>query len=525
MLLKKFIFISLILFSTNLFSQTNSTDAGKIKNEKKEKQSSDITKQNQDSIKKTLQENINEATWDQGIPYFPESQTVTEMIDKLDLNSILNGKKLTIEEVKLCREIGIAFYNRGMTEAAEWYLDKTKGYVDILELDVEKDVHHICDELKKQEEKEQEIPKEAQESIKKDLNFLQQIPTKLEKLSKADLQNIAKEIDNKIKNLIAEKDSLVKAKAKQEIIDAKDGTIKTLSKEKEVIDLTINNGQLKVDKDVLKSENKDLASERASLRKWLTTSAIGLVLLLLAMVVIIQRKTIKVQDTEIDEQLKDIAKKNTYLEHAARIIRHDMHSGINTYIPRGLSSLEKRITPEELQTLKIDGSIKLIKEGLNHTQKVYKSVYEFTNLVKQDVVLSKTKVNIGDLLRNYFSSTSYSSQVEVSELIEIEVNETLFCNAIDNLVKNGLKYNESEVKFVKIFMENNNLIIQDNGVGLTQQQFEKISFNYISKKTKDIDKETSGLGLNICQAIMTEHGYNLRCEKNDIGTKISIDIS
>ena len=472
----------------------------------------------------SLPQNTNEATWDQGVPFFPESQTVTEMINKLDLNDILNGKKLSIDEVKLCREIGIAFYNRGMYDAAEWYLDKTKGYVDIVELDVEKDVHYICDELKKKEESEKELPAEAQESIKKDLQFLQQIPTTLDKLSKSDLQNIAKEIDSKIKNLIAEKDSLVKANAKQEIIDAKDGTIKTLNKEKEVIDLTINNGELEVEKDELKVENTDLEIQKAKLKKWLWSSAISIILLILAVVVLFQRKRIQVQDHEIDEQLKDIAKKNTYLEHAARIIRHDMHSGINTYIPRGINSLEKRISPEELQRLKIDGSVKMIKEGLNHTQKVYKSVYEFTNLVKQDIVLNKQKVDLTDLLKSYFAGTSYFNQIEIEQLKLAEVNEILFCNAIDNLVKNGLKYNDSELKMVKISLEGDNLIVQDNGRGMTQQQFEKISIAYLTKKNKDIDKETSGLGLNICQAILAEHGFNLSCEKNDVGTKMTIKL-
>jgi hypothetical protein len=37
------------------------------------------------------------------------------------------------------------------------------------------------------------------------------------------------------------------------------------------------------------------------------------------------------------DQLQD---KNTYLEHAAKILRHDMHSGINVYIPRGIGALE-----------------------------------------------------------------------------------------------------------------------------------------------------------------------------------------
>ena len=36
--------------------------------------------------------------------------------------------------------------------------------------------------------------------------------------------------------------------------------------------------------------------------------------------------------TQSYNQQREIEKKNTYLEHAAKILRHDMHSGINTYI-------------------------------------------------------------------------------------------------------------------------------------------------------------------------------------------------
>ena len=246
--------------------------------------------------------------------------------------------------------------------------------------------------------------------------------------------------------------------------------------------------------------------------------------MILSIVVLIQRKTIKTQDKEIDNQLKEIAKKNTYLEYAARIIRHDMHSGINTYIPKGLTTLEKRITTEDIQKLKIESSLKMIKEGLQHTQKVYKSVYEFTNLVKQNVVLEKVNENLKVLLQGYLLNTSYSSSVEISDLGELEVNRTLFCNAIDNLIKNGLKYNDSEEKKVKIYLENGFLIVEDNGKGLTQKQLDKIVNNYDKRKIKDIDAPTTGLGLNICLTILQEHGFKLTCEKNEIGTKMIINL-
>ena len=220
-------------------------------------------------------------------------------------------------------------------------------------------------------------------------------------------------------------------------------------------------------------------------------------------------------------QSQEIERKNTYLEHAAKILRHDMHSGINTYIPRGVNSLERRLTQEDIVKLKIEAPLKMIKEGLKHSQKVYKGVYEFTNLVKKDVVLNKTECNIKDILKDYLSSTAYISQVILDDnLPTIEVNEALLCTAVDNLIRNGLKYNDSDSKFVEISSDDDTIYIQDNGRGITQEDF-----NYLSKPytRKEGQKESgTGLGLNICVAILEEHGFKITCEKNETGTKMKI---
>ena len=218
----------------------------------------------------------------------------------------------------------------------------------------------------------------------------------------------------------------------------------------------------------------------------------------------------------------EIEKKNTYLEHAAKILRHDMHSGINTYIPRGLSSLERRLSSEDITSLKIEAPIRMIKEGLKHSQKVYKGVYEFTNLVKKDVVLNKTECNLKTILNDYLSSTAYISQVIIDDLPTIDVNESLFCTAIDNLIRNGLKYNDSDTKFVKIYSDENYIIVQDNGRGITQEDFDHLRKPYTRKEGQ---KESgTGLGLNICVSILEEHGFKITCEKNEIGTKLKIKI-
>jgi PAS domain S-box-containing protein len=230
--------------------------------------------------------------------------------------------------------------------------------------------------------------------------------------------------------------------------------------------------------------------------------------------------------TQKVEQLDEINKKNTYLEHAAKILRHDMHSGINTYIPRGISSLERRLSEDDVKNLKLEAPLKMLKEGLKHTQKVYKGVYEFTNLVKQDSILTLASCNIKTILDEYLSSTSYKSQVILDDsLPELEVNESLFCTAVDNLIRNGLKYNDSATKMVKIYYLSNidSIAIEDNGRGLDQQEFDRLSKPYARKEGQR--ESGSGLGLNICTAILKEHGFEITAEKLQQGTRLKIKLN
>lgn len=231
--------------------------------------------------------------------------------------------------------------------------------------------------------------------------------------------------------------------------------------------------------------------------------------------------------TDITEkvlQQQELDRKNSYLEHAAKILRHDMHSGINTYIPRGIKSLERRLDKHNDEKLnnQLKSPMKMLKEGLLHAQKVYRGVTEFTNLVKKDASLNTENVEGSKALKNFLKSTSYFKNVKIGDLGTLDINESLFCTAIDNLVRNGLRYNDSESKIVKIYRIDNTVYVEDNGRGMTKEEFIELSKPYTRKES---NKETgSGLGLNICIEIMKEHGFIVTCDKTNNGTKISIQI-
>jgi light-regulated signal transduction histidine kinase (bacteriophytochrome) len=221
---------------------------------------------------------------------------------------------------------------------------------------------------------------------------------------------------------------------------------------------------------------------------------------------------------------QELHQKNMFLEYASKIIRHDMHSGINTYIPRGLSTLKRKLTPEVISEYKLGMGLKLLENGLRHSQAVYQGVYAFTNLVREDVILEKQTFNITESLERYLSLTAYSSNVKVAkDMPTIEANESLFCTAIDNFVRNGMAYNDSSKKIVKIYMcSDTELAIEDNGRGITQEQFERLTRPYERKsKQKEVGM---GLGLNICVAILNEHDFSYTVEKLERGTKIKVRV-
>jgi PAS domain S-box-containing protein len=220
----------------------------------------------------------------------------------------------------------------------------------------------------------------------------------------------------------------------------------------------------------------------------------------------------------------ELQHKNVYLEHAAKILRHDMHSGINTYIPRGIKGLERRVDSEKIKELKIESSLKLIKEGLNHAQRVYRGVYEFTNLVKKDSILEKQNHCLTEILTDYLSKTAYSDQVAIGQMPSVCVNEPLFCTAVDNLIRNGLKYNDSEFKMVAVTMlDEDHIAIIDNGRGMSQEEFERFCKPY--ERRAGQKESGTGLGLNISVAIFKEHGFDVNVEKQENGTIVKVKLN
>jgi len=213
---------------------------------------------------------------------------------------------------------------------------------------------------------------------------------------------------------------------------------------------------------------------------------------------------------------QELYESKLFIEYSNKVIRHDMHSGINTYIPRGLTMLKKKLPEKVIKEFKLAPALMFLEKGIAHAQMVYRGIYSFTGMVKQTKQLDVEEFDLGKKLKEYLDLTAYSNFVKLENLPVITANPSLMCSAIIQLIQNGVKYNNSSEKEVVVYSdEENTIYIKDNGIGITQEQFNQ----YVFPKNSF---EIRGMGLSIATVIFEEHGYSIEVKETENGSKFSI---
>jgi K+-sensing histidine kinase KdpD len=73
-----------------------------------------------------------------------------------------------------------------------------------------------------------------------------------------------------------------------------------------------------------------------------------------------------------------------------------------------------------------------------------------------------------------------------------------------------------------LYIEDQTLCIEDNGRGISKEEFIELSKPYTRKEGQK--EEGTGLGLNICNEILKEHKFSIEAQKLKTGTKLKIKI-
>jgi len=163
------------------------------------------------------------------------------------------------------------------------------------------------------------------------------------------------------------------------------------------------------------------------------------------------------------------------------------------------SKLDLKKFPFEFRVTKMEKFIRDISEEI-------KMEYE------EEAIINLTVINNSDM----------------EALANIDVQQMK--RAINNLVQNSVKYNESEHKQIAITYTNNNddvsITIADNGIGMTEEELKKaFDMFYRSDDSRNTKTGGSGLGLAIVKQIILEHKGTINAKSSKTkGTSITVKL-
>ncbi len=235
----------------------------------------------------------------------------------------------------------------------------------------------------------------------------------------------------------------------------------------------------------------------------------------------LKRKNIELRS--VNDELENI---NEDLENFATVASHDLKTPLKN-IKGLLQIIENSI--EQGKTEKISDYLEYAQVSAKSMDNLIEDILEFSCIGNKEKafapvclksIAQRTQNNLHNIIEEKGAIIDYS------ELPSILGNEGQLVSLFQNLIENGIKYNEADTPHIEIKgIEHSNeyeLLVKDNGIGIKKDCQEKV-FNMFYRLHTELNYEGTGIGLATCRKIVTHHGGTLSIlSSSDTGTVFKI---
>ncbi|MEO1257883.1 MAG: ATP-binding protein [Bacteroidota bacterium] len=228
-----------------------------------------------------------------------------------------------------------------------------------------------------------------------------------------------------------------------------------------------------------------------------------------------------IYDLEKEKLIESLRKKNVDLENTTaelkrftHIASHDLKSPLRTIISF-LGLMERDLKRKNYDNL--SQNLDFAKSGAQQLNYLVEDVLELSK-INGNKSVKKEKVNLLAVLEKVKSNLNAellekNISINADELPSIVANETEMILLFQNIIHNGIKYNESSKPFVSIWSNQlngfQNIYFHDNGIGIDEEYHEQIFEHF--KRLHNSDKYSgTGLGLSLCKKIMDKYEGKIR---------------
>lgn len=251
-----------------------------------------------------------------------------------------------------------------------------------------------------------------------------------------------------------------------------------------------------------------------------------LVVFLLSTVFINENREFKTQTDSLLAELRtkneDLENANNELEKFAFIASHDLKTPLRN-INSFLYLIDRKI--KQGNTSEVPEYLEYASLNAKRMHDLIQDILEFSRLNTADVSLQNYDLN--DIVKRAIDNlqdliTSRNAVIRFDQLPQLLCNESQLVLLFQNLIENGIKYNESknpriDISYVDKQLEHE-IYISDNGIGIEQDYLEKV-FEMFYRLHNQEQYSGTGIGLATCKKIATYHGGQLHINSSsDQGT-------
>ena len=209
---------------------------------------------------------------------------------------------------------------------------------------------------------------------------------------------------------------------------------------------------------------------------------------------------------------------------------HDIRSPL-TLIMGPLNKLKTRITDAESKQ-----DIDTIDRNAKRLLLLVNQILDERKIDKDQMHLHCQKTNLKEFLRGIMSLYNFNVQ-ERSITLSLKEDESLkeegnlqvwidrinFDKVISNLLSNAMKYTSDGGEITLIIGKNKEsaiIKVEDTGIGLKEEKTDRLFERfYQGNNNSDIHIEGTGIGLNLCRALVKMHGGAIRAYNRTDGIK------
>jgi signal transduction histidine kinase len=206
-----------------------------------------------------------------------------------------------------------------------------------------------------------------------------------------------------------------------------------------------------------------------------------------------------------EEILKNERLKNEFISSVSHELRTPLTSIKGWAIVLESSDLEDK---EEIRE-----GLKIIESEVERLTYLVEELLDFSKLISGKITLRKEMVNVDKFIQYILRqlepkllSRGIDVEFKSEEVKPIEVDKNRMKQVLINILDNAIKFSPNDSKIVISIMEDNKYLtisIKDHGYGISKEDLPHVKEKFY--KGRNINA-SNGIGLSICDEIITQHG-------------------